>query len=119
MSKTAKLHSSQALASGALSHSITIGTDTPGVHGAYKLTGVGLHAGSAISQTVTVTVIHAKGADYTQLLDTSTLSSATNYRFNPAYEIILQRGDKIVVGCTNSATPAITVYSTIELKRID
>lgn len=119
MSRTANFTTSQALGSGSLTHSVVIGTDTPNVEGSYKLARVGLKAASAISQTVSVNIIPAAGSNYTILLDTSTLSSATNYSYIPAGDVVLRRGDMIQVTCTNSGTPAITVYNTITLERVD
>lgn len=119
MSKTAEFTSSQNLATGALSHEITIGTNTPNVEGSFKLGNVLLKAGANISQVVTVTKTPAAGSNYATVLDTATLSSAQNYKYTPDGEIILRRGDKITLACANSGTPAVTVYSTIELIRID
>lgn len=120
MSKTAIFTATQALGSGSLTHDVVIGTDTPNVEGSYKLNRAALKAASAISQAVSVTKIPVAGSSYPGLLDTSTLSSATTYDFRPAAgSVTLRRGDTIRLTCANSGTPAISVFSTIELERID
>lgn len=119
MSKTFRSNSSQDLSAGALTHSVVIGTATPNVEGSYRVSRVALKAGSNISQVINVNVIPAAGSNYTVLQDTATLSSAQNYSFLPDGDIILRRGDTIQLTCANSGTPSITVYSMIELERID
>lgn len=119
MSRTPKFTTSQALNSAALSLAVVIGTDTPNFEGSYRLAGAKLHAGSAISQTATVTITPVAGSNYARIEDTSALSSATNYSYTPTGDIVLKRGDTVTLACTNSGTPSITVYGTIELERID
>lgn len=97
-----------ALNSAALAQTLTVENEN------MLLLAVMLHAVTAISQTVTVTLNSVFGlTTYTYLLDTATLSSATNYVFRPNPGIPLRRGDTIVVACTNSGTPSIVVYSEI------
>lgn len=119
MSKTARFTSSQDLNASSLTHSVIIGTDTPNVEGHYRPARIALRAASSISQVVNVNIIPVEGANYTILLDTATLSSATNYSYLPTGNIILRRGDTIQLTCANSGDPSVTVYSTIELERID
>lgn len=103
--------STQALGTGALTHSYVVTEDE------VELLAVMLAAASAISQVVTVSHVGGEGATYTFTLDTSTLSSATTYIFRPSGALpIFKKGDTIKLTCANSGTPAITVYSKIQYR---
>ena len=111
---------SQLLSGAALTHDVVIGTDTRDTDREIELLGVYLAASSAISQVVTVTHIGSEGANYTFVIATSTLSSATSYVYLPSGATPKFRtGDTIRFTCANSGTPAITVYSKIHFKEIE
>lgn len=101
---------SQALASAALSHVLTIAEENN------ELLSVMVHFTSAVTQTATVTLARLVSGvltTYVWILDTSSLSSATNYIFRPTGTVGLKRGDTLTVAVTNSGTPSITAYSEI------
>ena len=108
----------QALASGALTHDVVIGTTAPtsASREEYEIESIMLAAASAITQTLTISIIAATGAAYTFVLSTSSLSSATSSVYVPSGgRPRLKKGDTIRQACTNSGTPAITVSSRIQL----
>lgn len=108
--------SSQSLAAGALTHDVVIGA-ARSPENDVELLSVMLKAGSAISQTVSVSHVGKEGANYVFVLDSSSLSSATNYVFRPSgVPPVFKRGDTVRVTCTNADTPAVTVYSKIQLR---
>jgi hypothetical protein len=72
-----------------------------------------IHTGSAVSQTATVKLTSPTGANYTFLLDTSSLSSATDYVYNPGKPILVPVGWTLTLALTNSGTPSITAYADI------
>lgn len=74
---------------------------------------VTLHASTAISQVVTVKVKSAAGSNYDTVLDTATLSSATDYDWEPSDALILGPGDDLQLTCANSGTPSAIVYGAI------
>lgn len=101
---------SQSLASAALSHVLTVTEENA------ELLSVMVHFTSAVTQTATVTLARLVAGvltNYVWVLDTASLSSATNYIFRPTGVVGLKRGDTITVAVTNSLTPAITAYSEI------
>lgn len=106
---------SQNLATGALTLSVLVGTDTVSTDDNIELCEVLLTAGAAISQVVTVSHVGKEGANYTFVLKTSTLSSETSFNFRPETgKCVFKRGDTIKLTCANSLTPAITVYAKIQ-----
>jgi hypothetical protein len=110
---------SQSLASAALSHVLTIGSART-VEQNIDLLTVMVHFTSAVTQTATVTISSVNGlTTYTFVVDSSSLSSATNYVYRPNPAIPLKRGDTITVAVTNSGTPAITAYSEIRYRECD
>lgn len=112
---------SQSLASGALALRTTVAATgrvyPAGVTGTVanyrRVDRVTLKAGSAISQVVQVILRSAKGASYDTVIDTATLSSATDYDFEPTDVLVLSPGDDLELACANSGTPSVTVYGTI------
>ena len=95
---------SQNLASAALSSTITFTADF------VELLEVNLHSTIAITQTVTCTRVSVNGANYSFVLDTSSLSSQSNYIYAPTRGKAFRKGDTLTVTCTNTSTPAATVY---------
>jgi len=101
---------SQNLASAALSYTTSIDRK-------FKLEEIFLHFSSAVSETVTITLDSATGANYDIVLDKKVLVNTTDYVFRPQGELNLQRGDEIKIQCTN-ATATATVYATIKTQDI-
>ena len=102
--------SSQNLALGALSYT----TD----HGRrFKLESVSLHASVAITETVTITLESAHGANYDEVLATVDLVGEQDFVFRPQGELNLQVGDEIKVQCTNANTTG-TVYATVKASEL-
>ena len=60
-----------------MSLTLTIGTDGRDIEDNIQLLGCYFKAATAITETVTVTVVSAEGAGYSYLLDSTSLSSAT------------------------------------------
>lgn len=96
---------SQDLNSGALS--LEVDFDYP-----IRLCQVLLHASTNISETVQVKYDSGQGANYDVILDSTDLSSESNYVFRPTGICIIDRNDKFVITCTNSGGSG-TVYVTV------
>lgn len=106
---------SQSLAGGALSHVLTITKDMMRECG--LLLEVSISFSGAVSQAVSVTRKSGiNGVNYSPVLDSATLSSATTYRYKPNPADPLKIGDVITVACANSTTPAVTAYSEIRFR---
>ena len=97
--------SSQALGTGALSYTTNFAAKT-------KVKQIIFKAASAITQTVTFSFDSKTNATYDATLASEDLVAEQSYTYMPA-DMILESGDEIVIGCTNSGTPAILVYCTI------
>lgn len=97
---------SQALGSAALALTTTFSDKA-------KLRQVLIHAGSAITQTVTITFNSKTGATFDTVLSSESLVAETDFSYIPAPDFILEDGDEIDVAVTNSGTPAITVTATV------
>jgi hypothetical protein len=97
---------SQNLASAALSYTTSLGTN-------FQIMQVLFHFSGAASQTITSTLISRDGTNYNTVLDTTTTSSATDYVWRPSGGCVFMDGDELKVACTNSTTPAVTIYVTI------
>lgn len=110
---------SQNLASAALLYEITVGSGRS-VENNLELLAVMLHFSASVSQTVTISHVDANDATtYLFVLDSSALSSATNYVFRPAGEAPkFKRGDIIRIACTNSGTPASIVYGKAHVREV-
>ena len=97
--------SSQALGTGALSYTTNFAAKT-------KVKQIIFKAASAITQTVTFSFDSKTNATYDATLASEDLVAEQSYTYMPA-DMILESGDEIVIGCTNSGTPAILVYVTV------
>ena len=106
---------SQLLSSAALSHSLTIGA-ARSVEQSVELLEVTLKFSSAVTQTLTITRQSVAGANWAPVILTASLSSATSYQYKPSPADPLIRGDILTVACTNSGSPAVTVYSEIRYR---
>ncbi len=96
---------SQALSAAGLSY-------TTNFDGNFQLDEVHLKASTNITETVTVTFTSRTGSNYNVVLDTSSLSSISNYVFRPSGNLICMDGDQITVNCT-AANHTGTVYAEI------
>lgn len=92
--------SSQDLSSAALSYTTDYGRKR-------KIESISIHFSVAVTETITVTLDSATGANYDVVLDTTSLVAGTDYIFRPQGELNLQVGDEIKVACTNANTTGI------------
>lgn len=113
-----KFTKQQALGSGALTHDVVIGTDTPDSRMEYDIDLAAIAAASAITQTATCSIISQSGASYTFVLSTLSLSSAVSGVHATAKGYRVRKGDTIRLTCANSGTPAITVSSELRLNPV-
>ncbi len=97
--------SSQALGTGALAYTTNFAAKT-------KVKAIMFHAASAITQTVTFTLDSKTNATYDTVLASEDLVAESNYTYFPG-DLVLESGDELLISCTNSGTPAITVYVTV------
>ena len=89
------LSDSQNLATGELSY--TSSTDRK-----FKLEEVLVHFSVVVTETVTVTMDSALGANYDTVLDKGYLVGEQDYVFRPQGECNFQAGDEVKVHCTNA-----------------
>ena len=97
--------SSQALGSGALAYTTNFSEKT-------RIKQILFHAASNITQTVTFTLDSKTNSTYDTILASEDLVAEANYSYLP-FQLILEDGDELLIACTNSGTPAITVYVTV------
>lgn len=111
---------SQDLSAGAMQFDITIGSgDSRGVEDNVELDAVMLKFSSAVSQVVTISHLDATDpTNYSFVLATTTLSSATDYVYRPDSKPKFKRGDVIRVSVANSGTPAITAYAKVHVREV-
>jgi hypothetical protein len=83
-----------------------------------QLLGVYFKAAANITETVTITRISAKGATYTYLLDSTSLTTAQTVVYLPTGFVGLKRGDTLRVAAT-SATATQMVYVEIQFREAD
>ncbi len=99
---------SQNLANGALSQVITIDKEN------MELLCVSIGFSAAVSQVISVTHKSVQGlTTYVFVLDSTTTSSATTYRYKANPPDVMKRGDTLTVACANSGTPASIAYARI------
>lgn len=104
------LSASQDLSSAALSYTTAIGRR-------FKLESVYLKASVSITETVTITLDSALGANYDVVLNTYDMVAETSFVWRPQGELNLQAGDEIKVQCTAANTTGVVkaVIKTSEL----
>jgi len=68
----------------------------------------------AITQTLQIIHDANEGGDYDSVIDSKSLSEASDYVFRPAGECVFEKGDKIAVTCTN-ATETESIFGKIQL----
>jgi len=78
-----------------------------------KLQSVLLKFSGAVDQKVTITLKSGDGANYDTILRDDELTNMIDYFWQPDGDIIITENDELQVTCTNTGTPAITVYVTI------
>ena len=104
--------SSQDLSAAPLAYTTNFAADT-------EVLQVLVHAASAITQTIKVTFDSTTGATYDTVLDSTDVTAATDYYWTPDSKFVIASGDEILVSCTDTASPAITVYVTVIGKTIN
>lgn len=97
--------SSKALNTGALAYTTNFAAKT-------KVKAIMFHAASAITQTVAFSLDSKTGSTYDTVLASEDLVAAQSYTYFPG-DLVLESGDELLISCTNSGTPAITVYVTV------
>lgn len=83
----------------------------------FKLDQVLIHATQAITETVTITYISAKGTSYSTVEQSVNLIAQTDVVWRPQGEANFQSGDQIQVQCTN-ANGVGTVTITIKTSQL-
>lgn len=101
---------SQNLATSSLSFTTSFSEDFRLISIFFKFTG-------AVSQTITVTLDSVQGSSYDTVIGTVTLSSNTSVQFVPiAVDQDFKDGDELLITCTNTGTPAITVNLVVSVE---
>ena len=94
--------SSQALGTGALSYTTNFSEKT-------RIKQILFHAASAITQTVTFTIDSKTGSTYDVVIAKEDLVAEQDYAYTGS-ELVMEDGDELKIQCTNTSTPAISVY---------
>lgn len=102
--------SSQNLATAALSY-------TTDYSNRFKLEQIIIKASVNISETITITLDSASGANYDTILAQRTLVAEQNFVFRPQGEANFQAGDNIKIECTN-ANATGTVYVVVKAQEV-
>ena len=100
----------QALPSAALSYTTDYGRAT-------KIEEIIIKASVNITETITITLDSAQGANYDTVLVTKSLVAQKNFVFRPQGEMNLQAGDEIKIECT-AANLTGTVYGHVKASEI-
>lgn len=79
----------------------------------FKLEQIMVHFSQPVTETITITLISANGANYNTVLQSASLASETDFVYRPQGEANYQAGDEIKVECTNSNVVG-TAYTTIK-----
>lgn len=79
----------------------------------FKLDQVIVHFSQAVTETVTVTLVSAKGTNYNSILQMVTIQASQDMDWRPQGEANFQSGDSIKVQCTNANSVGIA-YLTIK-----
>ena len=91
---------SQDLSASGLSSSYTMQKDG-------RVGWVGIKFSTTISETVTITFDSVDGANYDVIIDSTDISSGTNYAYVPSSPILLKKGDILKVTTTNNGGSGI------------
>lgn len=100
----------QALTAAALSYTTDYGRR-------FKLESIQIKASVAITETITITLDSALGANYDVVLHTSDLVAETSFVWRPQGEANFQSGDEIKVQCTAANTTGI-VYGAVKASEL-
>lgn len=100
---------SQDLSADPLSYTTSIGRR-------FKLEKITFHFSGASTETITITLDSAKGANYDVVLRAKSLSAETDYVYIPDGDAKFYKGDEIKVQCTNAGIT--TVYVAIKTSEI-
>ena len=87
--------SSQDLSGAPLSYTTNFAADT-------KISYITLHADGAITETVTISIDSAAGANYDTVIASASLTADTDYIWIPDSEFIISSGDEIIIQCTDN-----------------
>jgi len=101
---------SQDLSSGALSYTTSIARQ-------FKLERIYFHFSAAVTETITITLDSAKGANYDTVLRKVNLSSSADFVYVPEGQANFKNGDEIKVQCTNANLTGI-VYVTFKTQEV-
>lgn len=104
------INTSQDLSSAVLSYTTSIAK-------AFKLDQIIIKASVNITETITITLISAKGTNYNAVLRKRSLSAEQNFVYKPEGGSNYQAGDEIKVECTKANSTG-TVYLTIKTSEI-
>ena len=104
------LTTSQDLSAGALSYTTSIGRKK-------KLERIHFHSSVAITESITITLDSAQGANYDVVLRKKDLSSEQDYVYIPDQECNLQSGDEIKIQCTNANLTG-SIYATLKFSEL-
>ena len=99
-----------------MSLSLTIGTDGRDIENSIQLLGCYFKAATAITETVSVTVVSAAGAGYSFLLTSTALSGGTTVVYLPTGFVGLKRGDVLTFACTSATASGMAGYMMIQYR---
>ena len=95
---------SQDLSLAAMSYTTTIGRK-------FKLEQILFHASVPITETITITLDSAKGANYDVVLRKKSLNAEQDFVFQPEGEINFQANDELKIQCTNANATGVLYVS--------
>ena len=108
LTHTLQRHFSQDLTAGALLEDFIFHTQA-------RIRAVHLSFTTPVTETVTITRVDSSGNPYNTSGSTKDLEDNEDYIFHPEWDLILIKGDRIRVECTNANTTGI-VYGTIHIE---
>lgn len=82
----------------------------------FKLDEITFHATVALTDTITITRVSAKGATYNTIIGKVSLVAQQDYVFRPSGDANFQTGDEIKIYCTNAT--ATTLQYTIKASEL-
>jgi len=94
---------SQDLSAGVLNYTTGFNFDVEILYAHFRFT-------IAVTQTITITFDSASGSNYDAVVISEKTSSETDYIFRPTGYGLIGAADNLKFECTNSGTPAATVY---------
>ncbi|HUX60589.1 MAG TPA: hypothetical protein VMV32_04710 [Ignavibacteriaceae bacterium] len=97
-----------------MSLTLTPGTDGRDIEDNIQLLGCYFKAATAITETVTVTLVSAEGSGYSFLLDSTALSDGTTVVYSPTGFIGMKKGDVLTFACTSASATGMAGYMMIQ-----